>query len=381
MMEKGLRIGIIIAVILFCAFVLLGVILWQIGVFSPGSELDDFTEGTEIRIELRGSDDVNIANAVTKRVLEGRLKDLGINSAVISEADKRYIKILVATTDPTKLEMVRDIINPQAVFEQYVGGGLCAKGEEIQLDTNQAGATMISGKKWEVFVRISGDAPVRCGLAMKGKAGHMTDIFLDRPNDAIILLDNEVCEELSSAEFTNNMEDVGYTQLSFIEERANIPIVCYGGGMPIEEELGIEFVDNESDNGTKTPVQEIRELWETKNKTNVILMTDQGNLPEEIQGVIEELGLSVTVVPKYPEQPYHDMYNSNSWIDGVTGLKSTLVIQEGLTYGSPIFNSVFTETATSEKEAKEIVEEYEIWLTSGSLPTKIAIISERQINF
>ena len=379
-MDKNLKIGILLAIIAFGVYVLLSITLWQTEVPSLGTGLDDFTEGTEIRIELEEGGDRYIA--VTGSVLKGRLEELGVESTVLPEADKKHIKIIVPTTDPAELEKVRNIINSQAFFEQFVDGELCARGEEIQLDiTSQAGATIVSGKHWEVFVRISGDAPERCALAMKGKAGHMTDIFLDRPRDSIIVLDKGVCEELDSRDFSNQMNDTGYTQLSFIEERANIPVVCYEEEIPIDEELGSIFEDNESENTTKTPVQEIRDLWRTKNKTNVILMTDQSNLPEEIQEIIEELGLTVTIVPKDPEQPYHDMYDPDSWINQVTGLRDTIEISWGLTYGNPIFNSIFMGSEASEKEALETVKAYKIWLISGNLPTEITIISERQITF
>lgn len=352
----------------------------------------DFMGGTELKMQLEqgGTDYIE----PTTRILKERLNGLGLKSIqVLPEADRKHITIKVSSTTPAELERVKNILNRQAIFEQYVEGELCARGDEIQLDVSYQGGSTIIDRNWQVYVKTIGDAPARCGLAMKGMAGHMTDVFLDRPRNSIILLDNEVCNELASNDFSNNENDVGYTQLTFIEDRANVPVVCYlSGGETedegtIDEELGIIFEGNQSNTTTgnqtvgevsnENAAKEIRELWETGNKTRIILMVNKTLLPEDLQDLLDELNLTVTLIPKSSEQPYHSRDDPDSWMDKVTGLKSTLEIQEGLTYGQPIFSSVFTGTASSEKEAKEIVRSYEIWLTSGNLPTKITIVLEK----
>jgi len=363
----------------------------------------DFSGGTELKMELEKGGDDNVG--LTTRILKERLNGLGLKSVqVLPEVDKKHITIKVSTTDPAELEQVRNILYQQAFFEQFVDGDLCAKGDEIQLDVSRTGGSaVVTGRSWQVFVRTTGDGPARCGKAMKGKVGHMTDIFLDRPREAAILLEDSLCSELAGMDFTNNADDVGYTDLEFLETRANIPVLCFTESEAEEEEeeeeprelneslmeeLGIVVESNET-GGNETEENETVELPQNdqvieelralagQNITKVILSVNITALPADIRDAVEELNLTVEVVPKDPDQPFHSREDPDSWIDAVTGLKSTLEIQEGLTYGTPIYSSVFTGSSESPEEAQKTVDSYQIWLSSGNLPIKIEIVLEK----
>lgn len=337
----------------------------------------DFVGGTEIKMELEKGGE-QYADAVVE-ILKNRLNSMGLKSIqVLKEADQRHITIKVSVTSPEDIQRIKDIINQQAVFEQYVDGDLCARGDEIQLDTSApGGAVSITGNTWAVSVRTSGPAPKRCGEAMKGRAGHMTDVFLDRPRDAFILLNESICNQLRSTPFKNHEDDTGYTELEFIERRANIPVICYAPSPNVNtslaEELGLEI--NSTTLDINSTLLEIKRLH-SEGKTEAILM-DNTTIPSQVMSLMQDLNISVETYPLSPGQPLHEINNPSSWIDTVTGLKSTLRIREGLTYGNPIYSSVFTGGAGSPKEAREIAQQFQIWLTSGNLPVKTRIVMER----
>lgn len=346
----------------------------------------DFIGGTELKMEIAQGGEPYVDSVVT--ILKNRLNGLGLKSTqVLKEADGRHIIIKVSSVEPAEIVKVKDIINQQAVFEQLVEGHLCARGEEIQLDISQQGGAFISGNSWQVYVRTSGDAPVRCGQVMEGKAGHMTDIFLDRPSKSFILLDSASCSELSSAQFANHAEDTGYTELSFLEDRALIPVVCYNAVAAPEtevnesllEELGVE-VANETINKTSLNLEETIESMadlREDGKTSVILDINETALPADLLTALRSLNLTVKVYPRDPNTPFHTIDNPDSWIASVTGLRSTLSISEGLTNGNPIYNSVFEGSSSTNAEAKATAEKFKIWLTSGNLPVKTQIVLER----
>jgi len=335
-------------------------------------------EGSPMTLRLNGIGKNNVA--LVANILKKRLNKLGLKSVqVLPEVDGKHITLKVSSTDPEELEEIRNILKQQATFEQLVEGDLCARGDEIQLDLAAVGgAVIVQNGRWEVRVRTTGEAPKRCGLAMEGKSGRMTDLFIDRPQDTIILAHEDLCDELKSDEFKNNAEDIGYTMFDFIEKRALMPVLCYSGdtlASSLMEELGIVF-ENQT-NGTQDPVYDYLERLRG-NKTRVIIAAREDEVPEELLYKVEELNYEVSYYPRYENQPLHEREESDiSWIDNVTGLKSTLSIQEGLTYGSPIFNSVFTGGAETKAEAEEIVKKYEIWLTSGNLPVKVDIVLEK----
>jgi len=347
----------------------------------------DFAGGTEMKMKLGEGGDAVIDTIVD--ILKNRLNGLGLKSTqVLKEADNQHIVVKVSTVVPEEVARVKDIINQQAIFEQMVEGELCASGSEIALDISQQGGSFISGEQWQVYVKTNGDGPERCGNVMKGKAGHMTDIFLDRPNKAFILVDSDTCGEMSNADFRSHGEDSGYTQLSFIEQRALVPVVCYSASAAPESndtllgELGLQANKTSETLSLADTIEEMGRLSGEGKKT-IILMVNATSLPQELAGTISELNLTTKVYSRevYPvlhENPGEGSGdNSVSWIDTVTGLKSTLRISEGLTHGTPVYNSVFEGSSSSVDEAKSTAQEFRIWLTSGNLPVKISIVLER----
>jgi len=263
-----------------------------------------------------------------------------------------------------------------------VEGELCAKGDEISLDISQQGGAFITGTQWRINVKTSGEGPERCGQVMEGKAGHMTDIFLDRPTNAFILLDSSVCNTLSGETFSNHQDDVGYTVLSFLEDRALIPVVCYTTveeeepdvNATLLDELGITIEENDTILDLSATTEEMGRLF-AEGKEDIILMSSE--LPQELQDRIDELNITVKLYEKGESQPYHEDDNPDGWVDVVTGLKSTLRIGEGLTYGTPVDSSVFSGAGRTNEEATATVENFKIWLTSGNLPVEANIVLER----
>lgn len=355
----------------------------------------EFMGGTEMKMAIESGGEKYSDDVVG--ILKSRLNSMGLRSVqVLKEADNRHITIKVSTTDSAELAKIKGIINQQAVFEQIVEGKLCAKGGEIALDVSQQGGSIISGNQWQVYVKTTGDAPARCGQVMKGKANHMTDIFLDRPENAFILLDSDTCAQMAATDFKNHEDDSGYTQLSFIEGRALMPVVCYSAAAAPKEpaanesllgELGLEF------NATNETAGEPLNLDDTVSemarqyaagKISIILMENDTLLPAQLRDEIARLNITVKVYDKkdYPEM--HVNYggterpdNADSWIDIVTGIRSSLSISEGLTYGTPVYSSVFQGGSPTVAEAKANAEKFRIWLTSGNLPVKISIVLER----
>jgi preprotein translocase subunit SecD len=346
----------------------------------------DFTGGTELKLvveDVTSPEEVDIVVSI----LKNRLNGMGLKSTqVLKEADNKHITVKVSTTDTDELANVKNIINQQAIFEQIVEGELCAKGEEISLDISKQGGVFIQGTTWRISVKTSGEGPVRCGEVMEGKAGSMTDIFLDRPDNAFILLESSTCNELSNEAFSNHQDDIGYTVLSFLEERALLPVVCYTTTEKEEPEvnetllegLGVVIENDTEDSvldlsATKT---EMGRLF-AEGKTKVILIENTTKLPQELQDRITELELTSRVYLKGEDQPYHEDNNPDGWVDIVTGIKSSLRIGEGLTYGSPIYESIFSGGGRTTAEATATAEQFKIWLTSGNLPVETKIILER----
>jgi preprotein translocase subunit SecD len=382
-------------IVALVVFVVLSVLLVGTKGLSFGI---DFTGGTELKMELEEGGE-QYADAVVT-ILKNRLNGLGLKSTqVLKEADGRHITIKVSSTEPSELANLKDVINQQAVFEQMVEGEICAAGDEIQLDISQQGGALINGLNWVVHVKNTGDAPERCGRVMEGKTNRMTDIFLDRPGNSFMLIDKDVCDEWRDNTFKSHDNDNGYTYLSFIEDRARIPVICYPtGDMPPEENepandssmisaFNITVVTNETKEDPKTLDEVLDGIQEQADagKASVITLIPAESLPAGINDKINASGLSVILKEKGADQPFHinrdpDSLrpdNTNSWIDSVTGLKSTLQIQSGLTDGNPIYSSQYTGGSTSVAEAREIVERYKIWLTSGNLPVKARIVLER----
>ena len=368
-------------IVLLCGLIIASLLLVSTKGLSFGI---DFIGGTELKMELGKGGEAYTDSVV--EILKNRLNGLGLKSTqVFKESDGLHINIRVASVNQTDLNKVKEIINQQAVFEQLVEGQLCAKGEEIQLEVTRQGGAVTYGNQWEVYVKTNGDAPARCGKVMEGKSDHMTDIFLDRPANSFILIDSASCSELSSAQFANHPEDTGYTQLSFIEDRALIPVVCYDAAaapvvinQSLLEELGVAVNDTNDSQRSLDLTSTVAAMDElvSGGKASVIIAINASELPLELRDEISKLNITLHQAIK-GDKPFQGADESDSWIAEVIGLKSTLQISEGLTHGTPIYDSVFQGSGVDAVQAAETANKFKIWLTSGNLPIKTQIVLER----
>lgn len=343
----------------------------------------DFTGGTEIKMQLDAGGEAVVDSVVD--ILKNRLNGMGLKSTqVLKEADGRHITLKISTTDPGDLENLKSVLNQTAVFEQLVEGELCAKGDEISLDITQQGGAFISGTRWQIFVRNSGDSPARCGKVMEGMSGRMTDIFLDRPDKSFILADAKACTEMSNLAFSSHAQDSGYTVMSFLEDRALIPVVCFDVEISdvavnetLLEDLGLEVETEETNSSDLSSAAAQIASLSGEGKTSAIIMFNETLLPETLRSTLLELNITVKAHPRNRGDPYYIDGDEESWIPKVTGLKSTLSIGEGLTNGNPVYSSVFEGGSSTAADAKKTAETFKIWLTSGNLPIKLTIVLER----
>jgi len=364
----------------------------------------DFVGGTELKLELEKSGPEYIS--LTTDILKTRLNKLGLKSMqVLPEGDNKHITLRVSTTDPDELDEIKGILAQQAFFEQIVEGELCARGEEIALDlTGAQGAVFLTpgeGKtyNWRIFVKTLGDASARCGKVMKDKGGRPTDIFLDRPKDTIILMSSKMCDELRSLE----QDRFGYSPFEIVTERARVPVVCYlqeglndseieetNKTVPVVIDSNLTEIIKDLEEGNKLKEGSLESVlseldrYTTENRSKIMIISSEEDFPQELLEAImnksdaSDINYTIVYSPKDENLSWY-LYGDeeNSWVGQVTGLKSSLNIQEGgLTSGAPIFNSVFTGSSPSESEARKTTKAYTIWLSSGNLPVKTKIVSE-----
>jgi len=218
----------------------------------------DFAGGFELRLQLDEPATSEIMELERKIFVE-RLNSLGLRSVAVNPYGDRYILIRVANATEEEKEKIINIIEQPAQFEQRIDGQLAAAGDEIKVSLDPR-STIITqarggGYEWRVDVEYTGEGPRRFSDAATGKRGKAVDMFIDRPEDAILLLTVDVHSSFSNQTSAGRGDDFisryGDTIEYVIENRSLIPIISYKtsyniSGIPEDEEWEVSNVSSDT---------------------------------------------------------------------------------------------------------------------------------------
>ncbi|MFC2154519.1 hypothetical protein ACFLRC_03440 [Candidatus Altiarchaeota archaeon] len=325
-----------------------------------GNGLDyglDFVGGTELQLQLDRPVDRDVM-AVEKGILENRLNSLGLKDIPVRPWGNQYILIQVAGATPNETQSIEDILKQQARFEERIDGELSVLGEEIQVDLGPGGTQIAqtpAGFSWSVVVSHDREGACRFGEVGDGKRGRPVDIYVDRPNESIILMTAGTYGILENVTSADPTEDYLYgdTLLEVIENRSRIPVIA---------------VEGENETGFNTTLDKLEEYKERGFNT-VVLAAEEDRLSYILRNQIEELGFNTKRNPKGDERSYAN------WIKELTGLKSSPRLNFE-TQGECIYSAQITGSALTLEEAQEAVKTNQVLLTSGNLPAKATVESK-----
>ncbi len=319
-----------------------------------GNGLDyglDFAGGTQIQLKLEDPANGTINKEIVemeKNILEKRLNAMGLRDIPVRPWGERYILIQVASASPREIESIENILKQQARFEARIGGEIAIEGSDISIDLSPQGSGVIRAEpaEWYVATKLTkagGDSFCEVG---GDKRGSPIDMFLDRPENTIIVMTggtHAVLDELGETEGDTTSD----SYIRIIENRSLIPILV------IENDT----IDTEK-------------LAEFKGYGKAIIAADEDQILEGIRNELEEHNFTTERNPR-GDRDYGE------WITEVIGLRSSPNLRcDPCTQCK--YNAQITGSALTFEDAKKEMDETKILLGSGNLPAKAVVESKSE---
>ncbi len=338
----------------------------------------DFSGGTAFQVVLEEPVSAEALSQAAS-ILGRRLDWSGSKDARVTPSGSQYITIQIAESDPDEIASLRSVLLKQGNFEAVLNGDVLFSGEDIRTiykDPSRGYGTQEITKgvdyQWSLPFLLSPDAAKRFAqmtfhkCTPTGFSGGTIDeryecektyFFIDRPTDAIMIID----------------------KTTYLEEK-DVPLVpgFYSSSFPIEDLLDQLTTPYYIVDGNLT-ASEVLELEEHFNTYSKVIISPLVSI--EVKEQLDEIGFKVISVTKQEEVP---------WIWDATGLKSVISITPGIANMdvSSMESSRFqtfsqlniTGHADSYPSSKERLDELLLILESGSLPIAIDSISTESIS-
>lgn len=313
----------------------------------------DFTGGSliEIKLDVRQGEIFDTQTVVT--VLQNRLNAYGLKDIAVRPFGNEYIIVEIAETDPEAVSRLQSLLGQQGKFETLFNGKVILSGEDIVsvVTDPQKGFGIISQGtsryEWSVPFLLTGDGARRFASEIEG---HCTSIpnsdscvellymFIDRPEDAIILMDpllydeeKRIPEDLATSTDTIAIED-------------------------LVENSGLELMI----------VATIHDDVLTRAINRTVIVPPNTYNTTALERVAYEV----------EERPKTDRF----WVVSALNIDNIVHLTPGVTTGRPITEPRITGNAPTLEEAKEEMDRVVILLKSGKLPVSVSIGSVSTIS-
>ncbi|WP_461866323.1 hypothetical protein [Thermococcus sp.] len=273
------------------------------------------------------------------RILIERIHKISIQSGIEGEISDKRIILTVRDIDDNKTELLEELMQKKGKMYIEFQGEIIATNSDIVRVLHPVIRESNGGWIWQLPFRISEDAAQRFADAVKGKAGYPVDIFVDPPENCLIIMNSELYKMISSSSF-NAITSDSLSLLDRIQKAFKVSVISFSP-------------ENES---------EIITLAESSKK--VVLVGVNGNLKKKLKMK------GIAVVP-------FDELNENraQLISRALGLYGPYSLGEGLTTGRPVMDMMITgSTPTKEEALKESIILYAM-LGSKPLPIQLKIVS------
>jgi preprotein translocase subunit SecD len=197
---KDFRVAFLLALIVL--FVILDALYGGPNFLHLGVE---FIGGTQIPVQLEHSVDAGtMANLIT--VLQGRLSTFGLKQVTVEGIGNSEIYVTIPTVSQSEIQSTVSVIESQGVFQGIVSGREAINGSGFISGSIGASQPVVSGSNvsWSVSFFITPGAASRFSKVVLGQANKPLYMFLDRPDNAIVLLNESLLSAGTSSQFNAN---------------------------------------------------------------------------------------------------------------------------------------------------------------------------------
>ena len=317
----------------------------------------DFSGGTRIPVVLEQPAPADIMDEMVNSIKK-RASAFGLTEVKVRAIGDTQINVEVPSSDPEYIKAVEDVLAQQGVYLGIVDGKVAMRGDFILPGTiYRVPSQSLRGEDWGVAFSVNREGAETFARVVEGKANYPVYMFLDRPNDAIVVA---TWDELKGEARMVDREGM----VAAMEEALRL------------EGNDIELYIYEGDLGNLTP---------KTNSTKAILSQA---LAGQIGGELEERGFGLSVIedadimPVFQQAQEMQDTEVDEW--KAVGLLSAPKLSPSITTGIPNYgyqiSGVAPGTGTEKQlNAYESERKIESILKGGALPIQISIGSKTVI--
>ncbi len=314
----------------------------------------DFSGGTRIPVVLESPASSTMMDEMVTTIKK-RASAFGLTEVKVRAVGETQINVEVPSSDPAFIKAVEDVLARQGVYSGIVDGKEAMRGDYILPGTiSMVSPAALRGEDWAVSFSVNREGAEHFADIVEGKANYPIYMYLDRPNDAVVVA---TWQELKGQ--STLMDETGM-------KNAMKECLRLDGG-------DIELNIYNGDLGNLTP------------KTNRTKAIVSKNLSEQIGSQLEAKGFQLQVVDDADMAPKFLMSNN---VQGIiieewqaVGLLSSPSLSPSITTGIPNYGyqiggvaegtgSVKTQNAYDNERKIESI------LKGGALPVQISIGSK-----
>lgn len=162
----------------------------------------EFVGGVRIPISLeKGVDQVTMSSMID--TIKTRINKYGLSQSVVRPLGDREIIVEVPKADSSVIKSVERILKEQGKFEAIIDGKEALSGIDIMPYSvgGSGGETIFPDERgnvdWRLDFAVTRDGAERFSKAASGKANYPVYLFLDRPENAVVLLSKKDLNETS----------------------------------------------------------------------------------------------------------------------------------------------------------------------------------------
>ncbi|MCX8167021.1 MAG: hypothetical protein N3E37_04170 [Candidatus Micrarchaeota archaeon] len=317
----------------------------------------DFVGGVRIPITLEKKVDKETMDELILKI-KNRVSGFGLTQVKVKAIGNDLIYLELPAGNEKEISLVERLVTQQGVFVGIVNGKLAISGNSIVQNTIMPVSTNeLSHSKADWGVRLSLDSKgnLQFAQAVKGEANKQIYMFLDRPNNFLIIIPDDFFKNYSM--------------------QKNLLIMALH-----------DSIKYENDNSSFVSESEFN-ITEYLNSSYMLLIIDK-KMESYLKSDLDRFNVSYKVVDSTkPELVYIPQLNNmfvSEW--KAIGLLTSLTLSPEVTTGTPsatgyVISGTVNATNVYEKNklANEKTKEIINILKSGSLPVKVTIGNKKLI--
>jgi preprotein translocase subunit SecD len=275
----------------------------------------EFAGGTQIPITLQHSVNVTAMSSLVS-ALQQRVSTFGLKQTTVEGVGDSEVYVIIPTVSLVEVNQTIGIIQSQGRFDGIVSGREAVNGSGIVKGTVGA-SPPIAGNgtvQWAVSFYISTAAVKQFNKAVLGQGNQPLYMFLDRPNNAIVVINASELKSVSTGLTTSSPIAAMRQALSFGKQ--TIPIISVS-------------VSNSSLNSTES------QLLQDRSKYSEVVASS--NLPQSLLAFMKAQNYTVVLEDKVNMTPQISAITANqtiveSW--PAVGLLSSPILNPSITNGN-----------------------------------------------